>query len=283
MRHVIPICEVLCFLGVTAPQEIRAPQEVVAGEEASIPTTGSGKATLYLFGPGVSDKRDVSLGDDIRLPGADLQNAGQYFAVVCSSACRSASFFVSAAKPSSLTFMAHPSRVPVAEGDAISGVAIPFDKYRNLVLSPETVSFRLSAGKSSIFSRSVPAADGIAWFRAASGKSAGTLQVTASLNDLEMLRAVQQVASEPCNLRITGERNAKGILVRTEPVHDCAGNPVPDGTIVTFTATADGEKSTVDAPIKQDIARAQIAASGLAVISAASGVVMGNELRLGVR
>jgi hypothetical protein len=56
---------------------------------------------------------------------------------------------------------------------------------------------------------------------------------------------------------------------------------VPDGTIVTFTATVDGEKSTVDAPIKQDVARAEIAASGPATISAASGVVMGNELRMG--
>jgi hypothetical protein len=94
---------------------------------------------------------------------------------------------------------------------------------------------------------------------------------------------VQQVASDPCNLRITGQRTATGILVQTEPVYDCAGNPVPDGTIVTFTATAGDMKSTVDAPVKQDVARAQIIAPGSAVISAASGVVVGNELRLGAR
>jgi hypothetical protein len=284
MRRLISICAVLCLVTVlSSAQEIRVPQGVAAGEDASISTTGSGKATLYLFGPGVSDKRDVNLGEDVRLAGASLQNAGEYFAVLCSADCHSTSFFVSAAKPSSLTFLVHPSRVPVAENDAVSGVVIPFDKYRNLVLTPEAVNFQLSAGKTAILSRSAPAKDGIAWFRAASGKSAGPLQVTASLNDMETLRAVQQVASEPCNLRITGQRNPNGILVQTEPVHDCAGNPVPDGTIVTFTATADGEKSTVDAPIKQDIARAQITASGPAVVSAASGVVMGNELRLGGR
>ena len=94
---------------------------------------------------------------------------------------------------------------------------------------------------------------------------------------------MQQVASDPCNLRIIGERTSAGIMVQTEPVHDCAGNPVPDGTIVTFTATVGDTKSTVDAPIKQDVARAQIVASGAAVISAASGVVMGNELRVGAR
>jgi hypothetical protein len=94
---------------------------------------------------------------------------------------------------------------------------------------------------------------------------------------------VQQVASDPCNLRIKGQRTAAGILVETEPVHDCAGNSVSDGTIVTFTATDASGKSTVDAPIKQGVARAQMTASAAAVISVASGVVMGNELRVGAQ
>lgn len=281
MSRLSLICAVLCLLGVSSAQEIRVPQSVTAGDDASISTTGSGKATFYLFGPGVSRKSDVDLGQQVQLNGNDLRNAGKYFAIVCSGEYHSASFFVVPAKPSSVTFLVHPSRVPVAEGDAISGVAIPFDKYRNLVIAPESINFQLGTGKASVLSRSVPTKDGIAWFRTASGKSAGVLQVEASLKDLSTRRAVQQVASDPCNLRITGQRNAKGIVVQTEPVHDCAGNPVPDGTIVTFTATADGEKSTVDAPIKQDVARAEIAASGPAVVSAASGVVMGNELRIG--
>ena len=281
MSRLSLICAVLCLVGMSAAQEIRAPENVTAGDDASLTTTGSGKATFYLFGPGVSRKSDVNLGENISLQGEELQTAGQYFAVLCSGECHSASFFVTAAKPSSLTFLVHPSRVPVAEGDAVSGVAIPFDKYRNLELAPQTVNFQLSTGKASVLSRSVPTKDGIAWFRTASGKSAGALQVVASLNDLSTRRAVQQVASDPCNLRITGQRNSGGILIQTEPVHDCAGNPVPDGTIVTFTATAGGEKSTVDAPIKQDVARAEIAASGPATISAASGVVTGNELRMG--
>jgi hypothetical protein len=272
---------VLYLTGISAAQDIRAPQDVIAGNDASISTTGSGKATFYLFGPGVSRKADVNLGENIQLGGEELQTAGEYFVVLCSGDCQSASFFVTAAKPSSLTFLVHPSRVPVAAGDAVSGVAIPFDRYRNLERAPETVNFQLNTGKAAVFSRSVPTKDGIAWFRTASGKSAGALQVVASLNDLSTQRAVQQVASDPCNLRITGQRNAQGILVQTEPVHDCAGNPVPDGTIVTFTATVEGEKSTVDAPIKQDVARAEIDAPGPATVSAASGVVMGNELRMG--
>jgi hypothetical protein len=281
MSRLSLICAVLCLLGVTSAQEIRAPQSVIAGEDASVSTMGSGKATFYLFGPGVSRKTDVDLGQQVQLNGSDLRNAGEYFAFVCSGECHSVTFFVVPAVPSSLTFLVHPSRVPVAENDAVSGVAIPFDKFRNLVIAPEAVDFQLTTGKASVLSRSVKTEDGIAWFRAASGKSAGALQVVASLKDLSSRRAVQQVASDPCNLWITGQRDAKGIVVQTEPVHDCAGNPVPDGTIVTFTATAGGQKSTVDAPIKQDVARAEIEASGPAVVSVASGVVVGNELRVG--
>ena len=94
---------------------------------------------------------------------------------------------------------------------------------------------------------------------------------------------MQQVASDPCNLRIKAQRTAKSILVETEPVRDCSGNAVPDGTIVTFTATDPAGKSTVDMPVKQGVARAQLLASGSAVISVASGVVMGNQLRLGAQ
>jgi hypothetical protein len=107
--------------------------------------------------------------------------------------------------------------------------------------------------------------------------------VSASINDVSARRVVQQVASDPCSLRIKGQRTAKGIVVETEPVRDCTGNPVPDGTVVTFTAKDGKEMSTVDAPIKQGVARAQMTASGPVVISAASGVVMGNELRLGAQ
>ena len=108
-------------------------------------------------------------------------------------------------------------------------------------------------------------------------------QLTASINDVSARRVVQQVASDPCSLRIKGQRTPKGIIVETDPVRDCSGNPVPDGTVVTFTAKDAKDSSTVDAPIKQGVARAQITATGPVVISAASGVVMGNALHLGAQ
>ena len=225
----------------------------------------------------------MNLGDEIHLQSQDLRTAGAYQALLCASTCRSVTFYVGAAKPASLAFLVHPSRVPVAQGDAVSGVALPFDRFHNLVLSPATINFQLSEGTTSLLSRAASTQGGVAWFRTTSSKAAGMLQVVASSGDLSAHRAVQQVASDPCNLRLTGERTKAGIVVQTEPVHDCAGNVVPDGTIVTFTATEATGKSSVDAPIKQGVARAQIDAPGAVVVSVASGVVMGNELRLGAR
>jgi hypothetical protein len=128
-----------------AAQDFHVPDSAVAGEEASISTQGSGKAIFYLVGPGVSRRNDVTLGQEVPLAPEDLRNAGDYLAILCSGTCHSASFYVGAAKPASLTFLVHPSRVPVAQGDAVSGVAFPFDQYHNLVLSPESVSFQLAA------------------------------------------------------------------------------------------------------------------------------------------
>lgn len=274
----------LTVLAFAQDASLRAPTGAVAGNAATIGADGSGTATLYLVGPSGAVKRDIQLGPEINLPAKDLQTSGRYVSVVCSGSCSSASFFVAPANPVNITFLVHPSRAPVAQNDAISGVALTFDEFHNLVVKPASVQFQLSSKGSAPTSRTAETHDGIAWFRTSSGKSAGPLQVTASMsNDVVTRRVVQEVASDPCNLRIKGERTTKGIVVETEPVRDCSGNPVPDGTVVTFTAKNGDQTSSVDAPVKQDVARATILAKGSVVVSAASGVAMGNELRIGGR
>ena len=69
------------------------------------------------------------------------------------------------------------------------------------------------------------------------------------------------------------------IVLQTEPVRDCSGNAVPDGTIVTFTESYGGRESTVDVPLKRGVARTDLPARDGAVISVATGVVLGNEVR----
>lgn len=276
------IAVVVCLGALCLAQELNVPASVTAGDETTISTTGSGKATLYLLGPGVSSKTEISLGQEVHLHSKDLRSAGDYLAIVCSDLCRSSAFYVRAGKPAYLTFLVHPSRVPVGQGDAVSGVTLPFDEFHNLVLDAAAVDFRLAAGNS-VLSPRAHMQDGVAWFRTTSGRSAGKLQVVATLDSLSSTRTVQQVASDPCNLRIKGQRTPKSVVVETEPVRDCSGNPVPDGTIVTFSVTGAGGRSTVDAPIKQGIASAQIHAPGSLVISVASGAVMGNELHVGAQ
>jgi hypothetical protein len=263
--------------------DIRAPSSAVAGTPASIATTGGGAATFYLVGPSIAVKRDVQLGQEIALGAKELQSAGKYVAIVCTGTCRSVGFFVAPSKPVNLAFLVHPSRAPVGESNVVSGVALPFDEFHNLVLTPSTVDFQLTAAGAAPALHRVSTQNGVAWFHTNSGRSAGALQIAASINDVSTRRVVQQVASDPCRLQIKGQRNAKGFVVETEPVRDCTGNPVPDGTVVTFTAKDAQGTNTVDAPIKKGIARAQMVGSGPVTISAASGVVMGNELHLGAQ
>ena len=276
----------LCIAGAMAyaqDADLRAPSGAVAGNPASIPTTGGGTATFYLVGPSIAVKRDVKWGEEIALSAKELQSAGKYVAIICSGSCRSVGFFVAPAKPVNLTFLVHPSRAPVGQPNMVSGVALPFDEFHNLVLAPAPVDFQIAGSGAAPSSHRVSTQNGVAWFHTNSGRSAGALQITASINDVSTRRVVQQVASDPCRLRIKGQRNDKGFVVETEPVRDCTGNPVPDGTVVTFTAKDAEGMDTVDAPIKKGIARAQLKCRGTVTISAASGVVMGNELRLGAQ
>src|SRR5262245_50207296 len=213
-------------------QEMTPPQQAIAGSPLSIPTNGSGSATFYLFGPGSAVKQDVHVGQSVDVRGEDVAAAGRYTAVLCGDTCHSTHFFVAAGAPASMSFLAHPSRAMVKQSDSVSGVVFPFDKFQNLILAPVTVNFQMTANKTSLFSRAVPTREGVAWFRTNSGNNAGLALLSASVNGISTQRALQLVASDPCNLRIKAQQTSKGVLVETEPIHDCAGNIVPDGTIV---------------------------------------------------
>jgi hypothetical protein len=272
---------VLSFAPFAYAQQMRVPERVVANAGASIQTSGSGSATLYVIGPGTAIKRDVKLGEAVQLAGADLRNAGRYTAILKSgSDSQTASFFVSPAQPASINFLARPSRVPVAAHDVISGVAFVFDGYKNLT-TPSEVTFNLAVGDAAPITRKVQTRDGIAWTRLDSARKAGAAQFTASVGNTQVRRVVQQVASDPCDLRFHTEPAKNGITVQTDPIKDCSGNPVPDGTIVTFVESDGHSRSTVDARIKRGIAQAELPAVPGATITVASGVVAGNEVKLG--
>jgi hypothetical protein len=266
----------LAIFGATAyAADLHVPANITAGNGTSISAPGSGSGTMYLFGPGTAIKREVQLGQDVQLSAGDLQNAGRYTVVIGDD---SATFFVAAGPVNSIAFLARPSRVPASTPNVISGTAFLFDRYQNLILQPQPVKFDLTVNGQTT-SHSATTKGGVAFTKLDSSKKEGPAQFVASSGNASIRRVVQQVASDPCSIRMTAQPNKAGILVQTEPIHDCSGNPVPDGTIVTFTSTDAKGKSTVDARIKQGIAQAELPASSGASISVASGVVTGNEIQ----
>ena len=282
MRQLTTTCLLLLALSLAAFGELHPPAQVTAGKGFSISSTGSGDATFYLITPGHVAKRQVKLGQEIAVDAAEVKKAGRYLAIACGSGgCNSAAFYVAAAEPDKVSFFLHPSRVRVRTTDGINATAFVFDKFHNLVLTPVTVDFKVVPKKGPTIKRQLKSNHGVAWMSMASTPKEGPVKVIAEVAKASEPRVIQQVASDACNLRIKAKRTAKGLLVETDPVRDCNGNTVPDGTIVSFTEIDANGKTTVDAPIKKGIARTELPVSGSAKISVASGVVIGNEISWG--
>jgi hypothetical protein len=265
----------------TAAQSLRLPKTVKAGTAFSIPSSGSGKAVLYVVGPAQVLRRDVQLGEAISFAPGDLHNAGHYLVLLVGSSTENGAFDVTASQPTALSFIAKPSRLPVDLHDGISGVAYVFDTFHNLVLQPTQVSFQLSGVAGAPQSRTVSTRDGVAWTKMNSASKEGAARFTAQVGSVADKRVIQQVPGDPCRLRMNVRPSGQRLQLETEPVRDCSGNAVPDGTIVTFTEMYDGGEATVDVPLKRGVARTEMPAYKGATISVATGVVMGNEIRWG--
>lgn len=259
---------------------LNLPQSIEAGSAFSIPTSGSGQATLYIIGPGQAISRNVTLGDAVSFPVGTLFNAGYYAVVlVSSSSNQSGSIYVAPARqPSHLSFLARPSRLAVSLHNGISGAVYVFDAYHNLITTPMQVSFDLSNPSSPAQERKATTADGAAWAQMDSTPKEGNDKFVASAEGVSSARVVQQVPGDPCTLKMTAQPSGPQLELTTAPVRDCSGNAVPDGTIVTFTEDYDGTQSTADVPLKRGIAEVKMPAHNGARISVASGVVLGNEI-----
>jgi hypothetical protein len=114
-----------------------------------------------------------------------------------------------------------------------------------------------------------------------SATKAGSASFVAQAGRVSATRVIQQVPGDPCGLKLSAKRVGEQIELETDPLRDCNGNAVTDGTIVTFTESWNGGQTTVDVPLKHGIAQAQVPAYNGARISAATGIVMGNEIHWG--
>jgi hypothetical protein len=234
-------------------------------------------------GPGQVLKRDVQLGQPIAIAAGDLDTAGSYLAVLTGgSSTETGEFDVApATKPASLSFLAKPSRLPVGLQNGISGAVYVFDAFQNLITAPTPVSFQLSIPSESVQSRTVESHLGAAWTEMNSGAKDGNARFVAQAGSISATRVIQQVPGDPCGLKMNAKKVGGEIDLETDPLRDCGGNAVTDGTIVTFTESWKGGQTTVDVPVKHGIAEAAVPAYSGARISVATGVVMGNEIRWG--
>ena len=277
---------VACLLVAAIPlafaqtEHMNLPKVVEAGAGFSIQSSGTGNASLYIVGPGQAIKRDLQLGQPAAFTPGSLYNAGHYLAVLAGgSFTETGSFDVApASKPANLSFLAKPSRLPVGLHDGITGAVYVFDGYHNLIAAPTPVSFELSASSGSIQKHAAVTHDGAAWTAMDSTPEQGADRFVARVGDLSSTRIVGQVPGDPCGLKMSAHPNGQKVQLTTDPVRDCHGNAVPDGTIVTFTETYRGAQSTIDEPLKHGIAEATMEARPGATFSVASGVVMGNQI-----
>jgi hypothetical protein len=281
--RVLFLATLICLAGAAFASDLRLPDRAVAGEPLTIATSGSGDATLYIDGPGAAIKRDIKLGDSVQIKGEELRGAGYYIvALKAGDGDSNKELYIAPAAAEKINFLARPSRVPVGEPKVIAGTAFVFDQFENLVTVPTPVSFDLSVPGAPAKVERLEAKDGFAYLQTGSGAKAGPGQFVVSVGNNSVRRVVEETASEPCNLRFKVHKEQEGLIAETDPVRDCSGNPVPDGTIVTFMSDEPGKgRSTVDARVKKGVARAVLPAVPGATISVASGVVLGNEVRWG--
>jgi len=266
---------------ISQDEAIQAPKSIAAGDAFAIQTTGSGKAALYIVGPNQVLKRDVDRGQSISFAPGTLHNAGHYLVILKtdSSSYTSEVDVLPANAPSELSFLARPSRLPVGLHDGITGAVYVFDAYKNLITAPASVSFELSNPSGVTQTHVVQTHNGAALTAMDSTQQQGADKFTARVGDVISTRIVGQVPGDPCGIKMSAKPSGQQIELETEPLRDCSGNAVPDGTIVTFTETYAGAQTTADVPLKRGIAQVAMPAHNGAMLSAASGVVLGNQIR----
>jgi hypothetical protein len=271
----------MSHLGFAAGERMSLPKTIEAGNPFSIQTSGSGKAALFIVGTGQVLKRDVQLGQTVFFAAGLLYNAGHYLVVLEGDSLAETESLdvVPASKPANLSFLAKPSRLPVGLHAGITGAVYVFDAYHNLISEPMPLSFELSSPTGTVQKRIVVTRYGAAWTEMDSTTKQGIDKFSARVGESSSTLVIEQVPGDPCGLKMNAEHAGKQIHLVTDAVRDCNGNAVPDGTIVTFTETYNGSQSTIDEPLKHDIAEVTISGHSGAMLSVASGVVMGNQIR----
>lgn len=262
-------------------ESLEVPKQVEAGSAFTFHCPGSGAATLYIVGPSQVVKREIQLGETVSIPAGSLYNAGHYLVVVSGGLVHltGALDVVPAKNATDISFLAKPSRLPVGIQGGITGAAYLFDGYHNLITEQTSVHFTLTPTSGAAQGRTVIARNGAAWVSLDSTPQQGADKFMVEADGISSTRVILQVPGDPCGLKMSAHAAGTGVQLVTEPVRDCHGNAVPDGTIVTFTESYNKTEAAVDVPLKRGIAEVELPSHQGATISVASGVVLGNQIR----
>jgi hypothetical protein len=264
-------------------QGLELPRTITAGSPFSISTSGSGKSVLTIVGLGQVLRHTVQLGAPASFAAGEIFSAGHYLAILGDGPSASVAEFdvTPAHQVASLGFLAKPSRLPVNVHNGISGAVYVFDPYRNLITTPMPAVLELAGAGVQVQTRNVTTKNGLAWTTLDSAAKESAARFTARVGAISSTRIIDQVPGEPCAISITARPSGSRLEVQTAPVKDCSGNIIPDGTIVTFMEATPTSQTTVDVPLKRGVATINMPANPGSKISAAIGVVVGNEIRWG--
>lgn len=283
LGHTLLLIGISALTSSVQGQHMNVPPSITAGSAFSISTAGAGKAVLYIVGLQQVIRRDVQPKEAVLFPEGALYSAGHYLVLFVEGSATDLGEIdvLPNAKPATLSLLARPSRLPVGLHDGISGAVYVFDTYHNLITTPMSASLELSNASSATQTRNVTTRNGVAWTTMDSSSREGVAKFVARIGDISSTGVIDEVPGDPCGLTISAQSRGLQTQVQTSPIHDCSGNQIPDGTIVTFKETYNDMQSTVDVPIKRGIATVSLPTHVGAKISVASGVVAGNEIRLG--
>ena len=259
------------------------PQTIEAGSAFSIQSSGSGSATLFIVGLGQVLKRDLQLGAAAYFPVGSLYDAGNYVVFLSSASADTLAGqlnVVPAKSVAQVRFLAAPSRLPVGLHSAITGAVYAFDAWQNLITDPKTVSFQLSGPSGAVQTQTETTNHGVAWIGMDSTQQEGIAKFQAQIGNVSDVRIIRQIPGDPCGLKMSATQSGPKVQLQTDPVRDCEGNAVPDGTIITFTESYSDAQTTVDVPLKHGIATVDVPVHQGATISVASGVALGNQIHL---
>jgi hypothetical protein len=238
---------------------VRAPSAVLAGEPAPIvveradapsglavtlAAQGSYGLRVYMsaFEAGVAR---------FTLPGEDLRQSGVVALIARAGAARGqGSLEIRPGAPADpITPLVGPRSIAADGEHQTMAVAVPFDDYGNPVADGTPVEFRALHPGERLERRSVPTAHLVAWRWIASGTRAGRATVTvaagqahgpdATFEEVPDWPVAFGLSASPADVPADGRQF---VTLRTEGIRDRFGNPMLDGTLVTFVAEVPGSE-----------------------------------------